>query len=102
MFSPKNVSIVLSNRPVRNRSEMMMGLDVAPVAPSAMFLSTRSGSTESSHSFVPACTNDLSDMTVSFSLLSFVDVVSRATSTPELSEKRSYQLRPQCLAHGNR
>src|SRR5687768_11680555 len=60
--SSKNVRIVSSNRPVFSRSEMMIGLLVAPVAPSAMFRSIRSGSTESSHSFVPDAISDLSDM----------------------------------------
>src|SRR5690349_24519897 len=62
MPSSKKVSMIESNRPVLSRSEMMIGLLVAPVAPSAMFLSTRSGSTESSQSLVPLATRDLSDM----------------------------------------
>ena len=37
---------------------MMIGLDVAPVAPQARLAATSSGSTESSHSFVPQATRD--------------------------------------------
>src|SRR4029450_5272283 len=50
----------LSKRPVLMRSEMMIGLLVAPVAPSARFDLTRSGSIESSQSFVPLATSDWS------------------------------------------
>ncbi len=39
----------------------MIGFDVAPVAPSARFSRTKSGSTESSHSLVPEAINDCSD-----------------------------------------
>ena len=37
---------------------MMIGFDVAPVAPSARLAATRSGSTESSQSLVPQATSD--------------------------------------------
>ena len=49
-----------SKRPVLIRSEMMIGFDVAPVAPSARFLTTRSGSIESSQSLVPDAISDRS------------------------------------------
>ncbi len=40
---------------------MMIGFEVAPVAPlAAVSLATRSGSTESSHSLVPDATSDCS------------------------------------------
>ena len=39
---------------------MMIGLEVAPVAPLARFLAISSGSTESSHSLVPHATSDWS------------------------------------------
>ena len=47
-----------SNRPVANRSATMIGLEVAPVAPAARFDRTKSGSIESSHSFVPVASSD--------------------------------------------
>src|SRR5579883_951805 len=47
-----------SKRPVLIRSAMMIGLEVAPVAPKARFVFTSVGSTESSHSFVPVATSD--------------------------------------------
>ena len=47
-----------SNRPVANRSATMIGLDVAPVAPVARFDRTKSGSIESSQSFVPVASRD--------------------------------------------
>src|SRR5262249_2672083 len=47
-----------SDWPVLIRSELMMGLEVAPVAPKAGFLATAWGSTESSHTFVPLAIND--------------------------------------------
>ena len=47
-----------SNRPVLIRSAMMMGLDVAPVAPLRGCVATSSGSTESSQSLVPQATSD--------------------------------------------
>ena len=37
---------------------MMIGFEVAPVAPSARLVRTKSGSIESSQSFVPLATND--------------------------------------------
>ncbi len=37
---------------------MMIGFDVAPVAPSARFVFTKSGSTESSQSLVPVAISD--------------------------------------------
>ena len=42
-----------SNRPVLMRSAMMIGFEVAPVAPSARLRAISSGSTESSQSLVP-------------------------------------------------
>ncbi len=51
-----------SKRPVLMMSAMMMGLEVAPVAPSARFVFTKSGSIESSHSLVPVAIKDCSDM----------------------------------------
>src|SRR5262245_20337355 len=56
-----------SKRPVLMRSEMMIGLLVAPVAPSARFAFTSSGSIESSQSLVPAATSDWSGV-ISFLL----------------------------------
>jgi hypothetical protein len=44
----------------------MMGFEVAPVAPSARFLTTKSGSIESSQSLVPVAMSDLSDISESF------------------------------------
>src|SRR5262249_53214424 len=49
-----------SNRPVSRMSAMMIGLDVAPVAPKARLRAISSGSTESSHSLVPQATSDCS------------------------------------------
>ncbi len=49
-----------SNRPVLMMSPMMIGLDVAPVAPKARLAATSLGSTESSHSLVPQATRDCS------------------------------------------
>src|SRR5688572_10991948 len=43
-------------------SETMIGLEVAPVAPSLRLDATRSGSIESSHSFVPVAMRDCRDM----------------------------------------
>ena len=43
---------------------MMMGLDVAPVAPSLRLRAISSGSTESSQSLVPAFTSDCSGVMV--------------------------------------
>src|SRR5690348_10886803 len=40
------------------RSEMMIGFEVAPVAPSARLVFTKSGSTESSQSLVPVAIRD--------------------------------------------
>src|SRR5271170_5188333 len=54
--------MISSNRPVLIRSEMMIGLLVAPVAPRARFLSTKPGSTLSSQSLVPVAISDLSDI----------------------------------------
>src|SRR6185437_11633201 len=48
-----NCSSSLSNRPVLIRSEMIIGLEVAPDAPQARFSTTKSGSIESSQSLVP-------------------------------------------------
>src|SRR5436190_24379974 len=42
------------------RSAIMIGLDVAPLAPQARLRCTSSGSIESSHSFVPQATSDSS------------------------------------------
>src|SRR5690348_11853683 len=53
-----NFVMWLSNRPVLIRSAMIIGLEVAPVAPQARFAFTSSGSTESSHNFVPQATSD--------------------------------------------
>src|SRR5262249_54994994 len=47
-----------SKRPVSSKSAMMMGLDVAPVAPQARLRDTSVGSIESSHSLVPERTSD--------------------------------------------
>src|SRR5262249_55937667 len=44
---------------------MMIGLDVAPVAPSARLRATSSGSTESSQSFVPQAIRDWSGVVMS-------------------------------------
>ena len=49
-----------SNRPVLIRSAMMIGFEVAPVAPSARLRAISSGSTESSQSLVPEATSDCS------------------------------------------
>ena len=49
-----------SKRPVFSKSEMMMGLEVAPVAPSARLLAIKSGSTESSQTLVPDAASDCS------------------------------------------
>src|SRR2546421_330288 len=45
------------------RSDTMMGFEVAPVAPRARLLLTRSGSMESSHSLVPVATRDFRALT---------------------------------------
>src|SRR5579864_7542043 len=47
-----------SKRPVLMRSETMIGLEVAPLAPQARLRATSSGSTESSHSLVPQAMRD--------------------------------------------
>ena len=44
---------------------MMIGLEVAPVAPRARLRSTRSGSIESSHSLVPLAMSDCSGLAMS-------------------------------------
>ena len=41
---------------------MMIGLEVAPVAPRARFVATASGSMESSHSLVPQAIRDRSGL----------------------------------------
>src|SRR5258708_5596998 len=51
------------------RSDTITGLDVAPVAPQARFSRTKSGSTESSHSFVPVATRDLSGAAIGTSVI---------------------------------
>src|SRR5258708_40263189 len=48
------------------RSLMMIGLEVAPVAPHLRFWVTASGSTESSHNLVPVAMSDLSGSTSIF------------------------------------
>ena len=47
-----------SYRPLATKSATMMGLEVAPVAPMARSRRTKSGSTESSQSFVPVAIKD--------------------------------------------
>jgi hypothetical protein len=61
---PSSISfdICSSKRPVLIRSEMMIGFDVAPVAPSLRLERTRSGSIESSQTFVPEAMSDWRDM----------------------------------------
>src|SRR5437899_178562 len=56
-----------SNRPVLIRSEIIMGFEVAPVAPSARLRVTRSGSIESSHSLVPVAISDCSGVGIQIS-----------------------------------
>src|SRR5207253_2559649 len=56
------VVIFSSKWPDLMMSEMMIGLDVAPVMPSARNFVTSSGSTESSHTFVPQAIRDFRDM----------------------------------------
>src|SRR5262245_62119244 len=53
-----------SNRPVASRSEMMIGFDVAPVAPKPRLRAISSGSTESSQSLVPEATRDCSGVMI--------------------------------------
>ena len=47
-----------SKRPVLTRSAMMMGLEVAPLTPLALFFSISLGSTESSQTVVPVSMRD--------------------------------------------
>src|SRR5205085_11122621 len=63
-FSPLATDALIrsSKAPPLMMSEMMIGLDVAPVAPSLRFVSTSLGSIESSQTFVPQAISDLSDM----------------------------------------
>src|SRR5258708_5699061 len=58
------MSLIMSSSkwPPLMRSEMMMGLEVAPVAPAARFLRTSCGSTLSSQTLVPVAMRDLRDM----------------------------------------
>jgi hypothetical protein len=58
----KNVFMWASNRPVLSRSEMMIGFEVAPVAPWDRFSLIRSGSTESSHNLVPVAASDCNEV----------------------------------------
>src|SRR4029450_7039344 len=69
-----------SKRPVLMRSEMMIGLLVAPVAPSARFALTSSGAIESSQRLVPEATSDWSG------------VISLLLGNRELPDKRPVEV----------
>ena len=58
---------------------MMIGFDVAPVAPNARLLTTKSGSTESSQSFVPAWMMDESGEDMEISLGRFTQMRNRVS-----------------------
>src|ERR1700760_856416 len=88
----------LSKRPVASRSEMMIGLDVAPVAPFARLVAISTGSTESSHSLVPHATRDWSGVMVGLrGMASLLDDTNQGThprSNGPLRAQTSTQMKP--------
>ena len=68
---------------------MMIGLEVAPVAPQARLWATSSGSMESNHSFVPEAISDWSGMLMIFLRRKFVslatgDFLKKGTGTGQV------------------
>ena len=86
---PTTSLISESNRPVLIKLETIIGLEVAPVAPSSRLVRTNSGSILSNQSFVPELISDVNECDMIYPCVS---LTSSSKSKPLFKESRPESL----------